>query len=125
MIAPFNRDGTQQSKQGLGKPGAEEILAGGEVHEGKGWVKNIFGEKGGDRDKKRIVHGGMIRNEEYAFAAPGNIVPSPHAGKIEGEAKKQKRGEASGNHGYVGCPDAQTREYFCNQHDVYCFPGRE
>ena len=50
MIAPLDRDGAQESKQGPGKRGAEEILPGGEIHEGEGRVKNICGKKGGDRD---------------------------------------------------------------------------
>ncbi|HWW03197.1 MAG TPA: hypothetical protein VNZ64_26080 [Candidatus Acidoferrum sp.] len=61
----------------------------------------------------------MIRNEEHPFPAAGNIVTPLHAGKIEGEAEKQKRDEASANHGHVGSPDPQTREYCCSQHHVY------
>ena len=109
MIAPFDRDGAQQRKQGFGKPGTEEILPGGEIHEGKGRVKNMFRKIGGYGDEKRIVHGGMIRNEEHPFAAPGNIVASTHTGKIEGEPKKQEGDEARGNHGDVRCPDPETR----------------
>ena len=119
MIAPFDRDGAQESKQGLGKPGAEEILSGGEIHEGEGRVKDVLRKIRGYGDEKRIVHGGMIRNEEHPFPAPGNIVPSLHTGKIEGEAEKQKGDEAGGNDGNVGCPDPQTPEYSCKQHDVY------
>ena len=66
---------------------------------------------------KRIVHGGMIRNEEHPFPAPGNIVRPLHAGKIKGEAEKQKRDKAGGNNGNVRCPDPETREYSCNRHD--------
>jgi hypothetical protein len=53
----------------------------------------------------------MIRNEKHPFPAPGNIVPSPHARKIEREAEKQKGDEAGENHGNVRGPDPQTREY--------------
>jgi hypothetical protein len=110
MIAPFHRDGAQESKQGLGKPSAEKILPGGEIQEGKGWVKNMFRKIGGYADEKRIVHRGMIRNEEHTFPAPRNIAPSPHTRKVEGKPEKQKGDEASGNNGNVGCPDPQTRE---------------
>ena len=63
----------------------------------------------------------MIRNEEHAFPALGDIVPSPHASKIEREAEEQKGDETGANHGNVGCPDPQTPEYWCNQHGVHSF----
>ena len=124
MIAPFDRDCAQESEQGLGELVTKEILPGGEIHEGEGRVKNVLRKIGSHGDEKRIVHGGMIRNEEHPFPASGNIVASAHAGKIEGEAEKQKGDEADGNHGNVGCPDPQTREYSCNQHDVYSLRRR-
>src|SRR2546426_197972 len=49
----------------------EEILPGGEIHEGEGGVNNIFRKIGGYSNEKRIVHGGMIRNEEHPFPRRG------------------------------------------------------
>jgi len=88
MIAPFDRDSTQESKQGLGEPGTEEILPSGEIYEGKRWVKDILREIGGYTNEKRIIHGRMVRNEKHPFPSPRDIAPSPHAGKIEGKSKK-------------------------------------
>ena len=89
----------------------KKFSRGGEIHEGERGANNIFRKIGGYSDEKRIVHGCMIGNEEHPFPAPGNIIASPHTGKIEGEAEKQKGDEAGGNHGNVGCPDPQTGEY--------------
>jgi hypothetical protein len=61
----------------------------------------------------------MIRYEEHPPPAPWNILPPAHAGEIEGKAEKQKGDGAGGNHGNVRCPNPQTREYSCDQHDVY------
>ena len=125
MPAPFHRNGAQESKKSPGKPSAEEILPGGEIHKREGRVENIFRKIGSYGDEKRIVHGDMIRYEEHPLPALGNIVPSPHAGEIEGEAEEQKGGETGGNHGNVRCPNPQTREYSCDQHDVYSLRSRE
>jgi hypothetical protein len=64
----------------------------------------------------------MVRNEEDPFPTPGDILPSPHTGKIEGKAEKQKGGKASGNNGDVGRPNSQTIDYFRNNHDAYSLP---
>jgi hypothetical protein len=119
MITPFNRDRAQKREQGSKKPGAEKVFPGGEIHEGERGVKNVLRKIGGDANQKRIVHGGMVRNEKHPITAPRNVIPSPHTGEIQRETEKQEADKAGARHGNVGCPDPQAREYFSNQHEIY------
>jgi hypothetical protein len=90
MIGPFDRDSTQESKQGLREPVTEEILPSCEIYEGKRWVKDILREIGGYTNEKRIIHGRMVRNEKHPFPSPRDITPSPTRVKLKGNRKNKK-----------------------------------
>lgn len=123
-VAAFDGDSAQQGEDDFEKPGAKEILPGGEIDEGKGRIENIFREKSRHGDEKGVVHGLMIRDKKHPFPPAGDIASPANSGEVEWKSEKKKENGTSEDHGNVRCPDSQAGDYFRDQHDMYSLRGR-